>query len=538
MNAEAQKALDSLKSQADAEKAAERQANYSAFVSILNKAYDVRTDEEHKRAIHLFSEVCPFFPPVPIHLQNSRQEALEHSYPHFSYNLFSRGTKLCTAGAPCRNVIFLLKGSVSSVLAEIDGKTSSGGTLIASGNILGEREAVRNDGRWESTVIGTENGEYLSINKSAFARLFDLGTYVSLSEAQILMRIKGFHRLGPIETVMSLCTGFQRKIYGAGSIYLRENEPMINTVIVKDGAIRVYKNMPDEVSHTHNSGEPFNFHEYRSQFFKPPSEKEHLVELSTVGRDEMLCYPFKKGSVIPTSDFSYIAHTGSILLLLNLDQFRGKLNISLQGRHEIRKYMAKINGQRSGRCSDLSKASEVVGTMMQDRSESIPWQEAFAAREQTIISPVILPELVGSPSKSKVGQKTALDSKIRRDQFAALSAKLIRIRQNAPLSLDPEVVADTYSAAAALKARNYQKNQFDKRYLERVRKFREEKLQSVDYSFSNLPQNIGFSALLRRSMELIGSFQQGSLAHNALIQEPAPFQQTKSVPKYILCASG
>jgi len=536
MSAEAQKALESLRSQADADKAAERDANYSAFVNILNKAYDTRTDEEHNCAIHLFSEICPFFPPVPIYLQNARQQALEHSYPHFSFNLFSRGTNLCTAGTPCRHVVFLLKGSVRSVLAASDSKPGSNGTLIASGNILGEREAVRVDGRWESTVIGAENGEYLSLNKSAFAHLFNLGTYVSLSEAQMLMRIKGFHRLGPIETVMSLCTGFQRKIYGAGSIYLRENEPMIQTVVVKDGTIRVCKNMPDEAHTLNNSGEKFNFHEYRSQFFKPQTEKEHLVHLSTVGRDEMLCYPFKKGSAIPTSEFSYIAHTGCILLLLNLDQFRGKLNISLQGRQEIRKYMAKIDGQRYGRCHNLSKASEVVGTMMQDRSESIPWQISFAARGQTVIPPVILSELLGSPSKSKVGQNTALDTKIGHEQFVTLSKKLILIRKGAPLSLEPAAVADTYSYAASSKAQNLKKNQFDKQYLERIRKFEEQRLQRVDYSFSNLPGNTGFSVLLRRSMELIGSFQQGSLAHQALVPKSTPFFQTKSVPKHVICA--
>jgi hypothetical protein len=73
----------------------------------------------------------------------------------------------------------------------------------------------------------------------------------------------------------------------------------------------------------------------QAQFFKPQADKEHNVTLSMVGRDEMLCYPFKKSTVTPTSEFTYIIHTGSVLLLLNLDQFKGKLNISTQGRHEI-----------------------------------------------------------------------------------------------------------------------------------------------------------------------------------------------------------
>ena len=530
MSAEAKKALEALKFEADASRAAERASHYAAFVNILSKSYSARTHDEHSVAINLFSELCPFFPPVPSHLQNARQKALEHSYPHFSYNLFKRGSTLCTAGTPCKHVIFLLKGSVKAVLS-VNGGTPSNAidAVFVAGNIIGEIEAIKSDGRWESTVTGIENGEYLSINKSAFAHLFELGTYVSLSEATMLMRIKGFHRLGPIETLMTLCTGMERKMYSAGSTYLKEGDSMISTVFVKDGSVRVCKNISDELQNHDSSGEPFNFHEYRSQFFKTSADKEHLVTLSMVGRSEMLCYPSKQGPTSPLSEFTYVVHTGSVLLLLNLDQFKGKLNISTQGRLEIKKYMAKINGQRMGRCSQFSKASEHVNTMMHDRSESIPWQESFATRGSIIIPPVILPELIGSPSKSKIGQNTALDSRIGRDHFVVLSSKLINMRKAAAISLDSTAVADTYSYAAVSKAQNFQKNQFDKSYQERTRKFNEKKKLMADHSFSNLPENSGFSLLLRRSMELIGSFEDGSLARKALVPNSALAFQAKSV---------
>jgi hypothetical protein len=531
MSAEAKKALEALRIQAEAQKTAERAANYSAFVNILSKSYDARTHDEHTLALNLFSELCPFFPPVPSHLQATRQSALEHSYPHFSYNLFSRGSTLCTAGTPCTHVLFLLKGSVSSQRAVSGGVSTPNSNKYShsAGNIFGEIEATRSDGRWESTLIGIENGEYLSINKSAFAHLFELGTYVSLSEATMLMRIRGFHRLGPIETLMTLCTGIQRRIFSSGSIYMKEGDPMTATVLVKDGSIRVCRKMPDEIRVHEKSGDPFNFHEYRSHFFKPTTDKEHLVTLSMVGRDEMLCYPFKQGPSTPKSEFTYIAQTGSILLFLNLDQFKGKLNISTLGRNEIRKYMAKIDGQRMGRCNSFSKASEYVETMMQDRSKTIAWQESFAARDETIAPPVILPELIGSPSKSKVGQNTALESKIGHEHFATLSAKLINMRKVAALSLDSAAVSDTYSYAAVSKAQSFQKYQYDKSYQERSRKFNEMKKLTADHSFSNLPENSGFSLLLRRSMELIGSFEEGSLAHNALSPQSANFLQATSV---------
>jgi CRP-like cAMP-binding protein len=532
MSVEAKKALEALRIEAEALKVAEKAANYATFVGILSKAYDMRTHEEHNLAISLFSELCPCFPPVPFHLMNARKMALEHSYPHFSYNLFNRGSTLYTAGTPCNHVIFLMKGSVKSEV------TAKGGTpsnciesLLAAGNIIGEIEALKSDGRWQSTGIGAEKGEYLSINKSAFAHLFELGTYVSLSEAQTLMRIRGFNRLGSIETLMTLCTGIQRKIYSAGSIYLKEGDPMISTVFVKDGSVRVCKKMPDDVQINTKSGEPFDFHEYRSHFFKPQSDKEHLVTLSMVGHDEMLCYPFKQSATIPTSEYTYIVHTGSILLLLNLDQFKGKLNISMQGRHEIRKYMTKFDGQRKDRCSNFSKASEHVGNMMQDRSEKIPWQEMYSAREANavMIPPVVLPELIGSPSKSKAGQNTALISKIGREIFVSLSTKLINVRKNAALSLDAAAVSDTYSYAAVSKAQSFLKYQYDKSHQERTRKFHEKRLLEADHSFSNLPENSGFSVLLRRSMELIGTFGEGSLAHKALDSKATPFLQTKSV---------
>jgi CRP-like cAMP-binding protein len=532
MSTDANKALDALKIEAEAHRIAERAANHSAFVGIFSKAYDARTCDEHSLAISLFSELCPFFPPVPNHLQNARKLALEHSYPHFAYNLFNRGSTLCAAGAPCNHVIFLLKGSVKTEIV-VGGSTPTNCIeyIHAPGSIFGEIEALKNDGRWASTAIGTENGEYLSINKSAFARLFELGTYASLSEAKMLMRIRGFHRLGPIETLMSLCTGIQRKMYSAGSIYLKEGDPLTCTVFVKDGSIRVCKKVPDDIQINAKSGDPFNFHEYRSQFFKPQTDKEHLVTLSMVGRDEILCYPFKQSSAIPTSEFTYIVHTGSVLLLLNLDQFKGKLNISTQGRHEIRKYMTKFDGQRKGRCDTLSKASEHVGSMMQDRSESNPWHESFYVREETLVVPqVILPELIGSPSKSKVGQSTALDSKIGREIFATLSTKLINIRKTAALSLDAAAVSDTYSYAAVSKAQSFLKNQYDKSFQERTKKFNQRKLSEADHSFSNLPENSGFSVLLRRSMELIGSFEENSLAHKALDSKSSPqLMQTKSV---------
>jgi CRP-like cAMP-binding protein len=528
MSAEARKALEALRIEAEAAKSAERVANYSTFVNILSKSYDSRSQEEHIIALNLFSELCPFFPPVPSHLQTARQSALEHSYPHFSYNLFSRGSTLCTAGTLCKHVIFILKGSVNSERL-VTSSSNSTQTNISAGNIIGEIEAVRSDGRWESTLIGAEKGEYLSINKSAFARLFELGTYVSLSEATMLMRIKGFHRLGSIETLMTLCTGIQRKIFSAGTLYLKEGDPMTSTVLVKDGSIRVCRSIPDETRSHEKSDEPFNFHEYRSHFFKPSTDKEHLVTLSMVGRDEMLCYPFKQGSATPTSEFTYIVHTGSVLLILNLDQFKGKLNISTLGRSEIRKYMAKIDGQRMGRCSSFSKASEFVGSMMQDRSETIPWQESFAARDETIVPPVILPELIGSPSKSKIGQNTALDHKIGHEQFAALSTKLINMRKVSALSLDSAAVSDTYSYAAVSKAQNFQKNQYDKNYQARMQAFNEYRKVTADYSFSNLPENSGFSLLLRRSMELIGSFEEGSLAHAALSPQSANLREISLV---------
>lgn len=537
MSAEAKKALEALKIEADAQKIAEKTANYAAFVNILSKSYDARTYDEHNLAISLFSEICPFFPPVPNHLLNARKRALEHSYPHFSYNLFNRGSNLFTTGTPCKHVIFLLKGSVQAEIVVSEGSTSNSiQSLFEPGSILGEIEALKSDGRWESTATGAEKGEYLAINKSAFAHLFELGTYVSLSEAKMLMRIKGFNRIGPIETLMTLCTGFERKLYSAGSIYLKEGDPLISTVFVKDGSVRVCKKMPDDIQINSKSGEPFNFHEYRAQFFKPQADKEHNVTLSMVGRDEMLCYPFKKSTVTPTSEFTYIMHTGSVLLLLNLDQFKGKLNISTQGRHEIRKYMTKFDGQRKGRCSVFSKASEHVGSMMQDRSEIIPWQESFSEREEAIVAPpFVLPELIGSPSKSKVGQNTALDNKIGRDIFATLSSKLINIRKCAALSLDAAAVSSTCSHAAVSKAQSFTKNQFDKSYQERSRKFNEKRLLQADYSFSNLPENSGFSLLLRRSMELIGSFEEGSLAHKALVSNSPPVLQTKSVRFHDFC---
>jgi hypothetical protein len=133
-----------------------------------------------------------------------------------------------------------------------------------------------------------------------------------------------------------------------------------------------------------------------------------------------------------------------------------------------------------------------------------------------VIPPAILPELIGSPSKSKVGQSTALDSKIDREQFVMLSSKLSNMRKVAALSLDSSAVSGTYSYAAISKARNFLKHQFDKKHQEMTKKFNEEKVKKANYSFSNLPENSGFSVLIRRSMELIGSFEEGSLAQKAL----------------------
>jgi hypothetical protein len=234
--------------------------------------------------------------------------------------------------------------------------------------------------------------------------------------------------------------------------------------------------------------------------------------------------------------FTDIIHTGSVLLLLNLDQFTGKLNISTQGRHEIRKYMTKFDGQRKSRCSVFSKASEHVGSMLRDRHEIIPWQESFSEREDAIVAPpFVLPELIGSPSKSKVGQNTALGNKIGRGIFASLSSKLINIRKCAALSLDAAAVSSTCSHAAVSKAQSFSKNQFNKSYPERSRKFNEKRLLQAHYSFSNLPENSGFSVLLRRSMELIGSFEEGSLAHRALVSNSPPVLQTKSVRIHDFC---
>jgi hypothetical protein len=76
------------------------------------------------------------------------------------------------------------------------------------------------------------------------------------------------------------------------------------------------------------------------------------------------------------------------------------------------------------------RACWLLHSMMRDRSEIIPWQESFSEREEAIVAPpFVLPELIGSPSKSKVGQNTAIDNKIGCDIFASLSSKLINIRK-------------------------------------------------------------------------------------------------------------
>ncbi len=101
--------------------------------------------------------------------------------------------------------------------------------------------------------------------------------------------------------------------------------------------------------------------------------------------------------------------------------------------------------------------------------------------------------------------------------------------------MDAAAVSSTCSHAAVSEAQSFSKNQFDKSYQERSRKFNEKRLLQADYSFSNVPENSGFSVLLRRSMELIGSFEEGSLAPKALVSNSPPVLQTKSVRIHDFC---